>query len=55
MVYVGAVPPSMLQYGSPRVQTYQLVEPEQAQQDIVDLLKESKDITPEGFTPRPSK
>jgi hypothetical protein len=33
-----------LQYGSPRVSTYQLIESEQAQQDAIDLLEESRDI-----------
>jgi hypothetical protein len=37
--------PSELQYGPPRVQAYQLVEAEQARQDVVDLLEESWDIT----------
>jgi hypothetical protein len=36
--------PSELQYGSPRVQDYQSVEAEQARQDVVDLLEESRDI-----------
>jgi hypothetical protein len=45
MVY-GAVAmlPTKLQYGSPRVQAYQPVEVEQAWQDTIDLLEESRDI-----------
>jgi hypothetical protein len=46
MVYDSeAVLPSELQYESPRVQAYQLVEAEQEQQDVIDLLEESRDIT----------
>jgi hypothetical protein len=33
-----------LQYGSPRVQAYQPIKVEQAQQDTIDLLEESRDI-----------
>jgi hypothetical protein len=36
--------PSKLQYRSPRIQAYQLVEAEQARQDAVNLLEESRDI-----------
>jgi hypothetical protein len=45
MVYGSVVVlPSELQYGSPRVQAYQPIEVEQAWQDVVDLLKESRHI-----------
>jgi hypothetical protein len=33
-----------LQYGSPRVQAYQPIKVEQALQDTIDLLEESRDI-----------
>jgi hypothetical protein len=46
MVYGAKVAlPIELQYGSPRVQAYQPIEDEQAQQDAIDLFKESRDIT----------
>jgi hypothetical protein len=45
MVYDSEVVlPSKLQYGSPRVQAYQPDEAEKAWQDVVDLLKESRDV-----------
>jgi hypothetical protein len=45
MVYDSEVMlPFELQYGSPRIQVYQPVEAEQAWQDIIDLLEESRDI-----------
>jgi hypothetical protein len=45
MVYGSeAVLYSKLQYGSPRVQAYQPVKVEQAWQDVIDLLKELRDI-----------
>jgi hypothetical protein len=45
MVYGSVVVlPSELQYGSPRVQAYQPIEVEQAWQDVVDLLEESRHI-----------
>jgi hypothetical protein len=45
MVYGSMVVlPSEMQYRSPRVQTYRSVEVEQAWQDAVDLLEESRDI-----------
>jgi hypothetical protein len=37
--------PTELQYGSHSVQGYKPVEVEQAWQEIIDLLKESRDIT----------
>jgi hypothetical protein len=40
-----AVLPMELQYGSPRVKTYQPVETKLERQDAIDLLKESRDIT----------
>jgi hypothetical protein len=40
-----AMLPTELQYGSPKVQAYQPNETEQARQDAIDLLKESRDIT----------
>jgi hypothetical protein len=44
MVYgVEAMLPTDLQYGSPRVWTYQPEVIEEAQKDVVDLLKESRD------------
>jgi hypothetical protein len=46
MVYgAEVVLPTELQYGSPRVQAYQPIQVEQAQQDAIDLFKESRDIT----------
>jgi hypothetical protein len=46
MVYGSEVVlPIKLQYGSPKVQAYQSVEAEQAQQDTINLLKELRDIT----------
>jgi hypothetical protein len=49
MVYDSEVVlPSKLQYGSPRVQAYQLDEAEQAWQDIIYMLKESRDVTIAG-------
>jgi hypothetical protein len=36
--------PTEMQYGSSRVQAYQLIEVEQARQDAIDLLKGSRDI-----------
>jgi hypothetical protein len=46
MVYgAEAMLPTELQYGSPRVQAYQPVEAKRAQQDAINLLKESRDIT----------
>jgi hypothetical protein len=46
MVYGSeAVLPTKLEYISPRVQAYQLVEAKQARQDAIDLLEESRDIT----------
>jgi hypothetical protein len=46
MVYgAEVVLPTELQYGSPRVQAYQPIQAEQAQQDAIDLFKESRDIT----------
>jgi hypothetical protein len=45
MVYGSKVVlPSELQYESPRVQTNQPVKVEQAWQDVIDLLEESRDI-----------
>jgi hypothetical protein len=45
MVYGSEVVlPIELQYGSPRVQVYDPVEAEQAQQDTTDLLEESRYI-----------
>jgi hypothetical protein len=45
MVYGAEVMlPAEQQYGSPRVQAYQLVEAKKAQQDAMNLLKESRDI-----------
>jgi hypothetical protein len=45
MLYgVDAVLPTDLQYGSPRVQTYQPDMVEEARNDAVYLLKESRDI-----------
>jgi hypothetical protein len=45
MVYCSEVVlPSELQYGSPRVQSYQPVEVKQARQDVIDILKELRDI-----------
>jgi hypothetical protein len=45
MVYgAEAMLPTELQYRSPRVQAYQPVEVKRAQQDVVNLLKESRDI-----------
>jgi hypothetical protein len=35
--------PTKQQYRSPRVQAYQMVEAEQARQDVIDLLEESRD------------
>jgi hypothetical protein len=44
MVYrAKAMLPTDLQYGSPRVQTYQSDTAEEAQKDTIDLLKESRD------------
>jgi hypothetical protein len=44
MVYgAEAMLPTDLQYGSPRVWTYQPEVIEEAQKDVVDLLKESRD------------
>jgi hypothetical protein len=44
MVYgAEAVLPTDLQYGSPRIQAYLLNRAEKARQDVVDLLKESRD------------
>jgi hypothetical protein len=37
--------PTELQYRSPRVQAYQSVEAEQAWQDALNLLEESRDVT----------
>jgi hypothetical protein len=46
MVYEAeAVLPTELQYGSPRVRTYQPYVAEEAQKDAIDLLKESRDNT----------
>jgi hypothetical protein len=36
--------PSELQYVCPQAQAYQPVEAEQARQDVVNLLEESRDI-----------
>jgi hypothetical protein len=38
-----AMLPTDLQYGSPRVRTYQLDTAEEAQKDAIDLLEESRD------------
>jgi hypothetical protein len=44
MVYgAEAVLPTDLQYGSPRIQAYLPNRAEEARQDAVDLLKESRD------------
>jgi hypothetical protein len=44
MVYrAKAMLPTDLQYGSPRVQTYQPDTAEEAQKDTIDMLKESRD------------
>jgi hypothetical protein len=44
MVYgAEAMLPTDLQYGSPRVWTYQPEVIEESQKDVVDLLKESRD------------
>jgi hypothetical protein len=46
MVYgAEAMLPTDLQYGSPRVQTYQPDAVEEARRDAIDLLKESRDTT----------
>jgi hypothetical protein len=45
MVYGSKVVlPSELQYGSPRVWSYQPIEAEQALHDIADSLEKSRDI-----------
>jgi hypothetical protein len=45
MYRLEVVLPTELQYGSPRVQAYQLVEAQQAWQDAINLLEESREIT----------
>jgi hypothetical protein len=44
MVYgADVVLPTNLQYGSPRIQAYQLDADEDARKDAIDLLEESRD------------
>jgi hypothetical protein len=46
MVYgAEAVLPTDLQYGSPRVQAYELATAEEDRRDAIDLLEESRDTT----------